>query len=64
MKPSLVLALVIFLSGCGATTQIAQVHQTQQHPDSSCHLQVTYNCAQPVVGQPYSCAPTVVQQCD
>lgn len=63
MKPSLILALVIFLSGCGATTQIAQVHHTQQQPTNSCRLIVTYNCPQPVVGQLYSCAPTVSEDC-
>ena len=64
MKLSFVLAVVIFLSGCGATTQMAQVHHTQQHPDSSCHLQATYNCPEPVVGQPYSCTPTVTETCN
>lgn len=64
MKASLLLVLVMLMSGCGATTQMAQVHQTQKHPDSSCHLQVTYNCPQPVVGQPYSCTPTVTQDCN
>ncbi len=63
MKPSLVLALVIFMVGCSATTQIAQVNQTQQHPSSSCRLIVTYACPEPVVGQPYSCAPTVSEDC-
>lgn len=63
MKPALVLALVIFTSGCSATTQIAQVNQTQQHPSNSCRLMVTYNCPEPVAGQPYSCAPTVFENC-
>jgi hypothetical protein len=63
MKTSVLLALVIFLSGCGAATQIAQVHNRQQHPSNSCRLLVSYNCPQPVVGQPYSCAPTVSEEC-
>ncbi len=63
MKKMLVVMLALFLSGCGATSQMAEVQQTQQQQTRTCRLQVTYNCPEPVVGQPYSCAPTVTETC-
>jgi ABC-type uncharacterized transport system auxiliary subunit len=62
MKIFVILMLAAFLSGCGAATQIAQVQQTQKQ-DRSCHVEITYNCPPPVVGQPYSCAPTATDTC-
>jgi hypothetical protein len=64
MSKLLVLTLAIFMFGCGATTQLAQVQQTTKPQSRSCHLELTYNCPQPVIGQPYSCDPTVTKQCD
>ncbi len=65
MKEFLLLLVALFLSGCAATTQIAQVQQPQQHKELvNCRLLINYNCAEPIVGQAYSCSPTVSEQCD
>lgn len=63
MKEWLVLIFVVFLAGCGATTQIAQVQQGRQKQAANCRLKISYNCPEPVVGQPYSCAPVVTTVC-
>jgi hypothetical protein len=64
MRALLPLTLAIFMLGCGATQQTAQVQQqTIKEESRACELEVAYHCPQPVVGQPYSCEPTVTDHC-
>jgi hypothetical protein len=64
MRVLLPLTLAIFMLGCAVTQQTAEVRQqTVNEETRSCELDVAYNCRQPVVGQPYSCEPTVTDHC-
>jgi hypothetical protein len=63
MRALLLLTLAMFLSGCGATTQITEVRETTKEQSRRCQLDIAYNCPQPVIGKPYSCMPTVTEEC-